>query len=68
MGDQSRWSCKPALDAAGSSCSITYTLGDEFIVEALEIGESFVVDIAADAHTHLPGHVATGNDTLSTSQ
>lgn len=36
---ESRWSCKPALGAAGSLCSITYSLADTLTLDALNIGE-----------------------------
>ena len=37
----SRWSCKPALGSAGSTCSITYGLFDPLSIEEINIGELF---------------------------
>lgn len=34
---RSRWSCRPALGPTGSTCSITYTLGESLAIEALKI-------------------------------
>ncbi|CAM9298873.1 unnamed protein product, partial [Ectocarpus sp. 12 AP-2014] len=35
---ESRWSCKPALDDAGSECRITYGLGIQYQLAGLNIG------------------------------
>ena len=35
----SRWSCKPSLGPAGSTCSITYVLGEPVDIVGLYVGE-----------------------------
>ena len=49
----SRWSCKPDLGSAGSTCSITYALPDPQYIEELNIGEFFVYE--AGIQKILPG-------------
>lgn len=36
----SRWSCQPSLGPEGSTCLITYSLGDTQTIESVNIGES----------------------------
>lgn len=39
---ESRWSCKPELGDAGSTCSIAYRTTDPLYIDELNIGELLI--------------------------
>lgn len=45
MTPASRWSCNTSLGDIGSVCTITYTLANSSTLEALQVGETWLVGI-----------------------
>ena len=45
MKPASRWSCNTSLGDIGSVCTITYTLANSSTLEALQVGETWLVGI-----------------------